>query len=82
VNQDWRVHAACRGKDPALFFPDLGRGRALYNRRVREAQRICLECPVISECLRYALVSNASYGVWGGTSELDRAHLNGRGRVY
>lgn len=32
-------------------------------------------CPLRNECLLFALVNNERFGVWGGTSEIDRRAL-------
>ena len=65
---EWQVNAACRGvEDPAIFFPSPGDTEAL-----REAKRICGECPVIVPCLEYALGNNERYGIWGGKSTRER----------
>lgn len=32
-------------------------------------------CPLRAECLLFALVNNERFGVWGGTSEIDRRAL-------
>lgn len=32
-------------------------------------------CPIREGCLLFALVNNERYGVWGGTSEIDRRAL-------
>jgi WhiB family transcriptional regulator, redox-sensing transcriptional regulator len=82
VDDSWQEQAACAEEDPALFFPVLGSNRALYNQQVLEAQMICLNCPVIGECLQYALAVDIRYGVWGGASEIDRARLKGRRRAH
>jgi WhiB family transcriptional regulator, redox-sensing transcriptional regulator len=71
----WRLRAACRTVDSAVFFsPDGERGPA---RQVREARAkaICAGCPVIRECAISALTAGERYGVWGGLSEQDRAAL-------
>jgi WhiB family transcriptional regulator, redox-sensing transcriptional regulator len=71
----WRLRAACRDIDSAVFFsPDGERGPT---REVREARAkaICARCPVIGECATYALVAGERHGVWGGLSERDRAAL-------
>ena len=60
----WRLRAACREIDSAVFFsPDGERGPA---REVREARAkaICARCPVIGECATYALVAGERHGVW------------------
>lgn len=40
----------------------------------KAAKALCAECPVIAECLEYALANKVD-GVWGGTSERDRRAL-------
>jgi WhiB family transcriptional regulator, redox-sensing transcriptional regulator len=71
----WRLGAACRSVDSAVFFsPDAERGRAREAREAR-AKAICARCPVIRECAAYALTAGERYGVWGGLSEQDRLAL-------
>ena len=68
----WRLRAACRHVDSAIFFsPDGERGPA---RQVREARAkaVCARCPVIQECATYAIAAGERHGVWGGLSERDR----------
>ena len=60
---DWRAKAACRDKDPELFFPVGNTGAA---------------CKVIDACLKCALDTNQDYGVWGGLSEDERRALKRR----
>ncbi|MEV5983203.1 WhiB family transcriptional regulator [Streptomyces sp. NPDC052114] len=67
---EWLRDAACRNADPELFFPIGSTGPAV--RDVREAKRICARCPVIEECLDYALTTGQTSGVWGGTCEEER----------
>jgi WhiB family redox-sensing transcriptional regulator len=63
--EPWQDRANCIGTDPELFFPKAGK-------RSEEAQEVCSRCPVMSQCLEYALSHNDRYGVWGGLSEADR----------
>ncbi|MDG9716010.1 WhiB family transcriptional regulator [Streptomyces sp. DH24] len=70
---EWLRRAACVGEDPELFFPVGTSGPAL--RDVDAAKRVCARCPVITECLTFALNSAQSSGVWGGTCEEERAEL-------
>ena len=71
----WRLRAACRSVDSAVFFsPDAERGRAREAREAR-AKAICARCPVIRECAAYVLTAGERYGVWGGLSEQDRLAL-------
>jgi WhiB family redox-sensing transcriptional regulator len=73
---DWQEcskRAACRGEDPAVFFPSVGGNAA-------KARAICSVCPVRPECLAYALADPESAGVWGGITERERRKLRGRWR--
>ncbi len=77
---DWRGHAACRGADPDLFFPDgdIGSTRA----QVKTAKLICRRCPVSATCLNWALASGQEAGIWGGLTEDERYRLHRRGRHF
>ena len=67
---DWRHRAICRDEDPELFFPVGTSGPALL--QIAEAKSVCRRCPVVSECLAWALESGQDAGVWGGMSEDER----------
>jgi WhiB family redox-sensing transcriptional regulator len=43
--------------------------------RERRAKEICATCPVIEECLDYALTIREPHGVWGGLNESERRVL-------
>jgi WhiB family redox-sensing transcriptional regulator len=70
---DWRESAACRSVDPDLFFPIGNTGPALL--QIQEAKAVCAGCPVRDACLRWALDTGQSIGVWGGTGEAERRAL-------
>ncbi len=70
---DWRHHALCRDEDPELFFPIGTAGPAAV--QVEEAKVVCRRCPVVSDCLTWAIESGQDAGVWGGTSEDERRLL-------
>ena len=53
--------AACRGEDPALFFPDQGDAET-----EAAAQAICRGCPVRAACYARAVQVGERYGIWGG----------------
>ena len=55
----WQQKAACRGIDPELFFPDRGENTA-------NAKAVCATCPVVDDCLMYAIVNLEIVGIWGG----------------
>lgn len=64
----WTADAGCRDADPELFFPsaeDRASGRAIA---------ICRACPVVRECLEWAL-EHCEYGVWGGTTTRQRTAI-------
>jgi WhiB family redox-sensing transcriptional regulator len=68
----WHARAACRGMgSDTFFYSENERGR---NRRLREqaAKAVCRTCPVIAECLNWALTVNEPYGIWGGLSPDER----------
>ena len=70
----WVFHGACRSADnPELFFPRGTDLRAL--RQAQIAKSFCASCPVRDECLRYALASEQSHGIWGGTTAEERREL-------
>lgn len=64
----WQLSAACKGQgadvDGAWFAGDA--------ESVRSAKAICAGCPVLAECLEYALVESIGHGIWGGCGENDR----------
>ncbi len=74
--KEWRELAACRNSDPELFFPVGTTGPALGH--IDSAVTICKQCPVIDECLLYALETNQEFGVWGSYPEDDRRRLRKR----
>lgn len=71
VSIHWLHSAACRDEDPELFFPIGNTGPALL--QIEEAKAVChIRCPVMEQCLQWALESGQDHGVWGGMSEDDR----------
>jgi WhiB family redox-sensing transcriptional regulator len=75
---DWQVNAACRGTDTSNFYhPENERGPSRVKREMR-AKAVCAGCPVIENCLRWALDTREPYGVWGGLSPEDRESLLAR----
>lgn len=65
---DFRDVGLCAEIDPELFYPERGCS-------VREPISVCLACPVRAECLAWALETDERWGVWGGTSEQQRAKM-------
>lgn len=69
-SQSWAARGACRNSDPELFFPITPAGPAA--RQLAEAKEVCDRCPVRHECLTFALETGQDFGVWGGTTEIER----------
>lgn len=67
---DWMDQAACKGMDPALFYP--GPGESGWD---HPARKVCAACPVKTQCLDHALANDERFGFWGGTSEKQRRKM-------
>jgi WhiB family redox-sensing transcriptional regulator len=84
---DWRKDSLCGAKDPQgqnihdpeLFFPVGTTGPAVV--QTKEAKAVCRACPVMSQCLTWALDSGQGAGVWGGLSEDERRALKRHARA-
>ena len=62
---EWAEQAACARTDGDAWFPSKGEQGS---RSTRTARAICKTCPVVAECLDWALDSDPTYGIWGGKS--------------
>lgn len=69
---DWRSRAACSGYPNTLFFPS---SDGADDVSTVKPKKICAVCPVIEDCLQYALETNQRSGIWGGTTERERKSL-------
>ncbi len=67
---------ACRVAPPGMFHPDrLEIGYAKYLAMSADALAICGTCEHRRDCLTYALTAQERDGVWGHTTETDRANI-------
>lgn len=73
---EWLHRSVCRKEDPELFFPIGNTGPALL--QIEEAKAVCRRCPVMEQCLIWALETGQDHGVWGGTSEDERRSMRRR----
>jgi WhiB family transcriptional regulator, redox-sensing transcriptional regulator len=76
---DWRNGAACRDRDPELFFPNGTSSLAIA--QLYEAKAVCGTCLVQEACLQWALRSEPigqEVGVCAGLSEDERRILKPR----
>lgn len=62
--------ANCLSLDPELFFPVGEMKKEIAD----SLQRICMNCPIMDQCLEYALHVKVS-GYWAGTNEREREKL-------
>jgi hypothetical protein len=75
---DFRHRAACRSVDPEVFFPTAVQG-AEFEAQVSLAKAVCAGCPVLSECLTWALTALPE-GIAGGMTEHERCQEKTRRR--
>jgi WhiB family transcriptional regulator, redox-sensing transcriptional regulator len=69
----WYDRAACRAFGPQIFYTE-GHGAGWMSvQMVRRAKRICADCPVRADCLAASI--DEPYGIWGGTTSLERRHI-------
>jgi len=59
----------CRGEPTDWWFPVVHDKATIAN--ARQAIAICRQCPVVNQCLNYAL-RNEGFGIWGGMTERER----------
>lgn len=74
--ESWRHRGACRGPHADVFFPPshFERKQERHERELR-AREICQSCPVVGECLDYAVQIREPHGIWGGLNESERRVL-------
>ena len=69
----WRDHAACRGQDPAHWYPERGR-------QATHGRTICAACPVRTTCATEG--ATEGYGLWGGRSPVERGRSGNLNRSH
>lgn len=79
-NYDWHDYAKCKDVDKEVFFLPYGSRASDKNEREAKALAVCKECPVIEQCLQFALDTEEYYGVWGGTTPEQRIAIIRRRR--
>lgn len=79
----WVRHSACRGLDPAIFYPEGVMGirpkdydpvtdpRSVIDMQDHIKTKYCTGCVVQSSCREYAIVTGQTKGVWGGLNEFE-----------
>ena len=72
VNVAWMSQANCVGTDPESFFPAVMTERG---NEQRLALRVCANCTVNAECLKYAVDLDLTEGIFGGLMPVERRRL-------
>ncbi len=73
MDRGWLNESACRGLDPAIFYP-------ITDDDAGAAKAICAACPVQDACLEHAIGHREHNGVWGGATERERQRIIRRRR--
>jgi WhiB family redox-sensing transcriptional regulator len=68
----------CQQSDPDLFFPIGNASSGPTLMQISEAKAVCRGCPVIDQCLDWALDAYLVEGIWGGTTEVERRAMRRR----
>lgn len=75
------ANALCKNETTDRFFPGAppqGRlARQKYSEALKIVINICKSCPIQEMCLEYAIKAEP-YGIWGGTTEIEREYLRAK----
>jgi hypothetical protein len=63
----------CQVSDPEAWYPETHIERKTSSSKI--AKQMCNSCPVITQCLTYALQAEERFGVWGGLNADERAKM-------
>lgn len=75
VKEIWRDRAACKGVPIDVFYFESDEENRNLKKETEKAKAYCKECPVIEQCLTYALNEDIKFGVWGGFTSRERGTL-------
>ena len=78
MERDWMQHAACRGMNPDIFYPERG---DMHSYRL--ATQTCQTCTVQHDCATYGLQLDEQHltpGIFGGMSQRERRKLRAANR--
>lgn len=71
----WLPRAGCRNRDPRMFDTVVTRKHreaadqepsTVIDENVEAAREVCASCPVMMNCLTFAVAEEMPSGVWGG----------------
>lgn len=66
---------ACQGAPTEVFFPSGYEPESEPPYPTPEALGYCTRCPILTDCLQYALEHREPYGIWGGHTSYQRSQL-------
>lgn len=74
TDRQWMDRAACKGMDNNLWWPVDGQGRDASSdpAATEPGRRVCAACPVVDDCLTYAVSTRQKSGIWGGLTADER----------
>lgn len=64
---------ACKEEDPDLFFT--GPESNSNEFRERQAKAVCRKCPVVYQCLEFAMATEDKWAILGGTNPTERGKI-------
>lgn len=72
----WMRYAVCRDEDPELFHPlgDAGHRAPSAQKQEDDAKAVCRRCPVVTQCLEFAL-DHVPDGIAAGLNEAERREI-------
>jgi WhiB family redox-sensing transcriptional regulator len=71
--EGWHTDALCAQVDGDLWFPEKGDAHG-----ADKAKAFCVTCPVVNECLDYAMDNNIKHGVWGNKTPDQRTRMRNK----
>lgn len=70
-SEPWMRDGRCVFSESDLHFPHPSAAEQIHR-----AKAMCLACPVLADCLRYALEHGEAEGIWGATTPVERAAVH------
>jgi WhiB family redox-sensing transcriptional regulator len=64
--------AACQDVEPEIFFPNYSEGGEFQEAL---AKKVCRSCPIINECLEFALHTGDKWAILGGMTPAERTSI-------
>lgn len=74
LTTNWLDQASCFGQDTEMFYADTVFS-AENKKIIAKAKMFCKTCPVVADCLQYAINNQERFGVWGSFSTKERSAI-------